>query len=147
MDLPPLTFYSFSHSFMYYFVAFFTHSFIHSFIHLTNYLFIHPCSDLSTYLLILFNSILTCYLIYQLLFQVKHLLMQVHRLSVVVQLLLGEIPDIKIFRESILKKTLAPYFQLTQGLSHYMQTLQSFLSRVYTQLNLTSSFLCTQHKS
>ncbi|XP_065054041.1 26S proteasome non-ATPase regulatory subunit 3-like [Rhopilema esculentum] len=39
----------------------------------------------------------------------------VHRLSVVVQLLLGEIPDIKTFREAILKKTLAPYLQLTQA--------------------------------
>lgn len=39
----------------------------------------------------------------------------VHRLSIVVQLLLGEIPDIKMFREPILKKTLAPYMQLTQA--------------------------------
>ena len=50
-------------------------------------------------------------------FNNHHLIYQVHRLSVVVQLLLGEIPDIKIFRESVLKKTLAPYFQLTQGLN------------------------------
>eukprot|EP00112_Aurelia_sp_Birch-Aquarium-sp1_P011208 Seg236.5 transcript_id=Seg236.5/GoldUCD/mRNA.D3Y31 product="26S proteasome non-ATPase regulatory subunit 3" protein_id=Seg236.5/GoldUCD/D3Y31 len=39
----------------------------------------------------------------------------VHRLSVVVQLLLGEIPDIKTFREAILKKTLVPYLKLTQA--------------------------------
>jgi len=39
----------------------------------------------------------------------------VHRLAVVVQLLLGEIPDRKIFREPMLKKTLTPYYQLTQA--------------------------------
>lgn len=39
----------------------------------------------------------------------------VHRLAVVVQLLLGEIPDRKTFREAILKKTLVPYYQLTQA--------------------------------
>jgi len=43
---------------------------------------------------------------------------QVHRLAVVVQLLLGEIPDRKTFREAHLKKTLAPYYQLTQGMLH-----------------------------
>ena len=43
-----------------------------------------------------------------------------HRLSIVVQLLLGEIPDIKMFREPILKKTLAPYMQLTQGKLTYL---------------------------
>merc|ERR1712168_1007295 len=39
----------------------------------------------------------------------------VYRLAVVVQLLLGEIPDRKTFREPMLKKTLAPYYQLTQA--------------------------------
>lgn len=39
----------------------------------------------------------------------------VNRLAVVVQLLLGEIPDRKTFREPILKKTLVPYYQLTQA--------------------------------
>ncbi|XP_066936417.1 26S proteasome non-ATPase regulatory subunit 3-like [Clytia hemisphaerica] len=39
----------------------------------------------------------------------------VHRLAIVVQLLLGEIPDRKTFRETFLKKTLAPYYQLTQA--------------------------------
>jgi len=39
----------------------------------------------------------------------------VHRLAVVVQLLLGEIPDRKTFREPMLKKTLVPYYQLTQA--------------------------------
>ena len=34
---------------------------------------------------------------------------------VVVQLLLGEIPDRATFRDPILKKSLFPYLQLTQG--------------------------------
>eukprot|EP00794_Sanderia_malayensis_P003282 gene3282-3764_t len=48
----------------------------------------------------------------------------VHRLSIVVQLLLGEIPDIKVFREAILKKTLQPYLKLTQAVR--MGDLMSF---------------------
>lgn len=44
-----------------------------------------------------------------------HILFQVNRLAVVVQLLLGEIPDRKTFREAHLKKTLVPYYRLTQG--------------------------------
>lgn len=43
---------------------------------------------------------------------------QVNRLAIVVQLLLGEIPDRKTFREAILKKTLVPYYSLTQGIVH-----------------------------
>ncbi|XP_057292701.1 26S proteasome non-ATPase regulatory subunit 3-like isoform X2 [Hydractinia symbiolongicarpus] len=39
----------------------------------------------------------------------------VNRLAIVVQLLLGEIPDRKTFREAILKKTLVPYYSLTQA--------------------------------
>lgn len=39
----------------------------------------------------------------------------VNRLAVVVQLLLGEIPDRKTFREPVLKKTLIPYYKLTQA--------------------------------
>lgn len=39
----------------------------------------------------------------------------VMRLAVVVQLLLGEIPDRKTFREKHLSKTLEPYLQLTQA--------------------------------
>ena len=38
-----------------------------------------------------------------------------HKFAIVVQLLLGEIPDRSIFRESILSKPLLPYFKLTQG--------------------------------
>ena len=38
-----------------------------------------------------------------------------HKFAVVVQLLLGEIPDRATFREPILKKPLTPYLQVTQG--------------------------------
>ena len=38
-----------------------------------------------------------------------------NKFAVVVQLLLGEIPDRATFREAILRKPLLPYFQLTQG--------------------------------
>lgn len=53
----------------------------------------------------------------------------VNRLAVVVQLLLGEIPDRKTFREPILKKTLVPYYQLTQAvrtgnLAHFNQVVE-----------------------
>ena len=50
-----------------------------------------------------------------LIFLWTRILFQVNRLAVVVQLLLGEIPDRKTFREAHLKKTLVPYYQLTQG--------------------------------
>lgn len=39
----------------------------------------------------------------------------VHKLHIVVQLLLGEVPDRAVFRQDIYKNSLAPYFQLTQG--------------------------------
>lgn len=39
----------------------------------------------------------------------------VHKFAVVVQLLLGEIPDRAIFRQPSLRRTLVPYFQLTQA--------------------------------
>lgn len=48
----------------------------------------------------------------------------VMRLAIVVQLLLGEIPDRKVFRENIYKKTLVPYLQLTQAVR--MGNLNSF---------------------
>ena len=38
-----------------------------------------------------------------------------HKFAVVVQLLLGEIPDRATFREPILQRPLIPYLQLTQG--------------------------------
>lgn len=40
---------------------------------------------------------------------------QVHKLLIVVELLLGEIPDRLQFRQPSLKRSLMPYFLLTQG--------------------------------
>lgn len=40
----------------------------------------------------------------------------VHKLHIVVQLLLGEVPDRAVFRQDIYKNALAPYFQLTQAI-------------------------------
>lgn len=42
-------------------------------------------------------------------------LCQVHKLLIVVELLLGEIPDRLQFRQPSLKRSLMPYFLLTQG--------------------------------
>jgi hypothetical protein len=42
-------------------------------------------------------------------------LQTVNKLAIIVQLLMGEIPERSLFRQPILKKTLAPYFHLTQG--------------------------------
>ncbi|EEC08457.1 26S proteasome regulatory subunit S3, putative, partial [Ixodes scapularis] len=39
----------------------------------------------------------------------------VHKLAITVDLLLGDIPDRSIFRQPPLRRTLAPYFQLTQA--------------------------------
>ena len=41
---------------------------------------------------------------------------QVQKLAITVELLLGDIPDRAIFRQPSMRKTLAPYFQLTQGI-------------------------------
>lgn len=40
---------------------------------------------------------------------------KVHKLSVIVQLLLGEIPERSTFRQPVLKKPLLPYLHITQG--------------------------------
>lgn len=39
----------------------------------------------------------------------------VHKLATIVELLMGEIPDRSLFREPTLRRSLAPYFQLTQA--------------------------------
>jgi len=39
----------------------------------------------------------------------------VHKLAIIVELLMGEIPDRNLFREPKLRSSLAPYFQLTQA--------------------------------
>lgn len=54
-----------------------------------------------------------------------------HKFAIVVQLLLGEIPDKATFREPTLKKPLLPYFRLTQtvrsgDLVHFNEVLQQY---------------------
>ncbi|XP_017300014.1 probable 26S proteasome non-ATPase regulatory subunit 3 [Diaphorina citri] len=46
------------------------------------------------------------------------------KLAVVVELLLGDIPDRQIFRQAVLRRALSPYFQLTQAVR--MGELQKF---------------------
>ena len=50
---------------------------------------------------------------------------QSQKLAVVVELLMGDIPDRSIFRQTIMRKTLAPYLQLTQGFCSFGSTLLS----------------------
>ncbi|KAH9514326.1 26S proteasome non-ATPase regulatory subunit 3 [Bulinus truncatus] len=55
----------------------------------------------------------------------------VQKLIITVELLLGEIPDRSVFRQQSLRKTLAPYFQLTQAvrggnLQKFNETLAKF---------------------
>lgn len=55
----------------------------------------------------------------------------VNKLAVTVELLLGDIPDRSLFRDSILRRPLAPYFQLTQAvrtgnLERFNQVLKQF---------------------
>jgi len=55
----------------------------------------------------------------------------VQKLAITVELLLGDIPDRDVFRQPSMRKTLAPYFQLTQAvrggnLQKFNQTLQTF---------------------
>jgi len=40
----------------------------------------------------------------------------VHKLTIVVELLLGDLPERSTFHQATLKRSLAPYFQLTQGI-------------------------------
>jgi len=54
-----------------------------------------------------------------------------HKLLVTVELLLGDIPDRQIFRQAMLRKALAPYFQLTQAvrlgdLHRFNEVLENF---------------------
>ncbi|EDV28345.1 uncharacterized protein TRIADDRAFT_53909 [Trichoplax adhaerens] len=63
----------------------------------------------------------------------QHLL-QVHKFAIVVQLLLGEIPDRSIFRDRCLRRPLLPYFQLTQAvrngdLARFNVVVDKFKSR------------------
>lgn len=42
-------------------------------------------------------------------------LRQVYKLFIVVELLMGEIPERSVFRQPVLKKALVPYLQIVQG--------------------------------
>ena len=42
---------------------------------------------------------------------------QIQKLRVIVELLIGEIPEREIFRGAIFRKALLPYMHLTQGVS------------------------------
>lgn len=55
----------------------------------------------------------------------------VHKLTVVVELLLGDIPERMIFRQATMRRSLAPYFQLTQAvrlgnLQRFGEVLENF---------------------
>lgn len=55
----------------------------------------------------------------------------VQKLAILVELLLGDIPDRKIFRQAALRKSLVPYFQLTQAvrmgnLQRFSEVLENF---------------------
>lgn len=55
----------------------------------------------------------------------------VQKLAITVELLLGEIPDRALFRQPMLRKPLAPYFQLTQAvrtgnLARFSEVLENF---------------------
>lgn len=58
----------------------------------------------------------------------------VQKFAIVVELLLGEIPDKSIFRNAQMRKALAPYFQLTQAvrtgnLTRFNETLKNFSTK------------------
>jgi 26S proteasome regulatory subunit N3 len=42
---------------------------------------------------------------------------QIQKLRVIVELLIGEIPEREMFRRAIFRKALLPYMHLTQGLT------------------------------
>jgi len=55
----------------------------------------------------------------------------VHKLAITVELLLGDIPDRALFRQDSLRRTLQPYFQLTQAvrtgnLARFSEVLENF---------------------
>lgn len=43
--------------------------------------------------------------------------MQVYKLFIVVELLMGDIPERSVFRQPVLKRALVPYLQIVQGRS------------------------------
>lgn len=66
----------------------------------------------------------------------------VHKLAITVELLLGNIPDRSIFRQPCYRKTLAPYFQLTQAvkkgsLEIFNEVLEKFGSKFQAENTYT----------
>ncbi len=55
---------------------------------------------------------------------------QVQKLAITVELLLGDIPDRAIFRQPTMRKTLQPYFQLTQGETRKRQDYNSGILKI-----------------
>jgi 26S proteasome regulatory subunit N3 len=55
-----------------------------------------------------------------------------NKIAIIVQLLMGEIPDRSLFRQCVLSKALVPYFHLTQAvrigdLSKFQEVLQKYI--------------------
>ncbi|CAG5115490.1 unnamed protein product [Candidula unifasciata] len=66
----------------------------------------------------------------------------VQKLAITVELLLGEIPDRSVFRQPSMRKTLAPYFQLTQAvrggnLQKFSETLAKYGSKFQSENTYT----------
>ncbi|KAK7483015.1 hypothetical protein BaRGS_00025792 [Batillaria attramentaria] len=66
----------------------------------------------------------------------------VQKMAIVVELLLGDIPDRSVFRQPTMRKTLAPYFQLTQAvrtgnLPKFNETLAKFGPKFQTENTYT----------
>ncbi|KAK3736102.1 hypothetical protein QZH41_013525 [Actinostola sp. cb2023] len=65
-----------------------------------------------------------------------------HKFAIVVELLLGEIPDRSIFRQPFLRKTLVPYFQLTKAvlagdLKHFNKVVEKFKDKFMSEKTYT----------
>ncbi|KAI8908496.1 PCI domain-containing protein [Gorgonomyces haynaldii] len=65
-----------------------------------------------------------------------------HKLSIIVQLLMGEIPERSVFRQPMLRKSLAPYLQITRAvregdLSKFQEILAQFAQQFKDDKNYT----------
>lgn len=54
--------------------------------------------------------------------------LQVYKLFIVVELLMGDIPERNAFRQPVLKKALVPYLQIVQGQSHILRQYEPELT-------------------
>ena len=66
---------------------------------------------------------------------IKYIILQAQKLAVVVELLMGDIPDRSIFRQATMRKTLLPYLQLTQGIVNII-TCKCSLLLLYHEIKL-----------